>query len=102
MENFTRSAMTLKDPEPIGDNAYSVTIFANEMARDGISIDPSSIDFSNYEKNPVVLYAHDFMGRTESARTPHRTHPQARPHRRRPDQGRLRVPRRRPVRRPRP
>ena len=70
MENFTRAAMTLKDPEPIGDNAYSVTIFANEMARDGIGIDPDSIDFSNYEKNPVVLYAHDFMGRTESGGLP--------------------------------
>ena len=70
MENFTRSAMTLKDPEPIGDNAYSVTIFANEKARDGISIDPDSIDFSNYEKNPIVLYAHDFMGRTESGGLP--------------------------------
>ena len=70
MENFTRSATTLKDPEPIGDNAYSVTIFANEMARDGIAIDPDTIDFSNYEKNPVVLYAHDFMGRTDSGGLP--------------------------------
>ena len=70
MENFTRSATTLKDPEPIGDNAYSVTIFANEKARDGVSIDPGAIDFSNYEKNPVVLYAHDFMGRTESGGLP--------------------------------
>ena len=70
MENFTRSAMTLKDPEPIGENAYSVTIFANEKARDGVSIDPDTIDFSNYEKNPVVLYAHDFMGRTESGGLP--------------------------------
>ena len=70
MENFTRSAMTLKDPEPIGENAYSVTIFANEKARDGVSIDSDTIDFSNYEKNPVVLYAHDFMGRTESGGLP--------------------------------
>ena len=70
MKNFTRAAMTLKDPEQIGDNAYSVTIFANEMARDGIGIEPDSIDFSNYEKNPVVLYAHDFMGRTESGGLP--------------------------------
>ena len=62
--------MTLKDPEPIGDNAYSVTIFANEKARDGIGINPDTIDFSNYEKNPVVLYAHDFMGRTESGGLP--------------------------------
>ncbi len=70
MENLTRSVTTLKDPEPIGDNAYSVTIFANEKARDGIGIDPDTIDFSNYEKNPVVLYAHDFMGRTESGGLP--------------------------------
>ena len=70
MENFTRSAMTLKDPEPIGENAYTVTIFANETARDGMSVDPETIDFSNYEKNPVVLYAHDFMGRTESGGLP--------------------------------
>ena len=70
MKNFTRSATTLKDPEPIGDNAYSVTIFANEKARDGMRIDPDTIDLSNYEKNPVVLYAHDFMGRTESGGLP--------------------------------
>ena len=65
-----RSAATLGDSKVVGEDVYSVTIFANELSRDGMSVDLDGMDFSNYEKNPVVLYAHDHMGRTDSGGLP--------------------------------
>lgn len=65
-----RSAAAIGDSEQVGGDMYSVTIFANELSRDGLSVDLSGMDFSNYEKNPVVLYAHDHIGRTESGGLP--------------------------------
>ncbi len=65
-----RSAAAIGDSRPIGGDVYSVTIFANEMSRDGVNVDLDGMDFSNYEKNPVVLYAHDHLGRTESGGLP--------------------------------
>ncbi|MXZ31257.1 MAG: hypothetical protein F4Z22_10585, partial [Acidimicrobiia bacterium] len=65
-----RSAAAIGDSKAVGGNVYSVTIFANELSRDGMSVDLDGMDFSNYEKNPVVLYAHDHMGRTESGGLP--------------------------------
>ena len=65
-----RSAVGIGDGLRLGDGAYSVTIFANEMSRDGVTVELDGMDFSNYEKNPVVLYAHDYMGRTESGGLP--------------------------------
>ncbi len=70
MEETNRTFVTLREPRNLGEGAYSVTILANELARDGVGVDVDGIDFSNYEKNPVVLYAHDFAGRTESAGLP--------------------------------
>ena len=52
------------------EHIYSVTIFANELSRDGVSVDIDGMDFSNYRKNPVVLFAHDYSGRTESSGLP--------------------------------
>ena len=65
-----RSAAVIGDSRAVGEDVYSVTIFANELSRDGMSVDLDGMDFSNYEKNPVVLYAHDHMGRTESGGLP--------------------------------
>ena len=65
-----RSAVGIGDGRRLGEGAYSVTIFANEMSRDGVTVELDGMDFSNYEKNPVVLYAHDYMGRTESGGLP--------------------------------
>ena len=65
-----RSAAAIGDRRSVGEDVYSVTIFANELSRDGMSVDLDGMDFSNYEKNPVVLYAHDHLGRTESGGLP--------------------------------
>ena len=65
-----RSAAAIGDDRPVDGDVYSVTIFANEMSRDGMSVDLDGMDFSNYEKNPVVLYAHDHTGRTDSGGLP--------------------------------
>ena len=65
-----RSAAAIGDSKAVGGDVYSVTIFANELSRDGMSVDLDGMDFSNYEKNPVVLYAHDHTGRTDSGGLP--------------------------------
>ena len=65
-----RSSAAIGDERPVRGDVYSVTIFANELSRDGMSVDLDGMDFSNYEKNPVVLYAHDHTGRTESGGLP--------------------------------
>ena len=65
-----RSAAAIGNRRTVGEDVYSVTIFANELSRDGMSVDLDGMDFSNYEKNPVVLYAHDHMGRTDAGGLP--------------------------------
>ena len=69
MAGITHTPVTLTDQEAV-DDIYSVTIFANELSRDGVSVDIDGMDFSNYRKNPVVLFAHDYSGRTESSGLP--------------------------------
>ena len=69
MPDITRTPVTLGD-QTVADDIYSATIFANELSRDGISVDIDGMDISNYEKNPVVLFAHDSSGRTESGGLP--------------------------------
>ena len=70
MKEIARSTVTLRDLRNLADDVQSVTIFANELSRDGVTVDPEGMDFSAYEKNPVVLYAHDFAGRTDSGGLP--------------------------------
>ena len=69
MNEFTRSIVALAGA-PAEDSVHSATIFANELSRDGITVELDGMDFSSYEKNPVVLYAHDFAGRTEAGGLP--------------------------------
>ena len=76
MTSLTHTPVTLTDHETIEPglakeaHVYSVTIFANELSRDGVSVDIDGMDFSNYRKNPVVLFAHDYSGRTGSSGLP--------------------------------
>ena len=68
-ESIITTVGTLEDVESAG-GVHSATIFANKAARDGVVVEPSGMDFSGYGKNPVVLYAHDLTGRTQSAGLP--------------------------------
>lgn len=68
-ESIITTVGTLEDVESVGD-IHSATIFANKASRDGMVVEPSGMDFSGYGKNPVVLYAHDLTGRTQSAGLP--------------------------------
>ena len=76
MTSITHTPVTLSDHETEepglakAGHVYSTTIFANELSRDGLSVDIDGMDFSNYQKNPVVLFAHDYSGRTESSGLP--------------------------------
>ena len=76
MTSITHTPVTLSDHETEesglakAGHVYSATIFANELSRDGLSVDIDGMDFSNYQKNPVVLFAHDYNGRTESSGLP--------------------------------
>ena len=75
MASITHTPVTITDHEPVELGAekaglYSVTIFANELSRDGVSVDIDGMDFSNYRKNPVVLFAHDYSGKTGSSGLP--------------------------------
>ncbi len=75
MTAITHTPVTITDhdaagPSPERSGIYSVTIFANELSRDGVSVDIDGMDFSNYRKNPVVLFAHDYRGTTESSGLP--------------------------------
>ena len=69
MSDITHTPVTISDQKFV-DDVYSATIFANELSRDGVSVDIEGMDFANYQKNPVVLFAHDFSGRTESGGLP--------------------------------
>ena len=68
-ESIITTVGTLEDVESVG-GVHSVTIFANKASRDGVAVEPAGMDFSGYGKNPVVLYAHDLTGRTQSAGLP--------------------------------
>ena len=70
-EGSTRFApVMLEDIESEGENLYSVTIMANEVARGPIELVRRGIDFSAYKKNPVVLWIHDQTGQTEAGGLP--------------------------------
>lgn len=53
-----RRAFITRDAEGGGETA-SATITTADVDREGDTIDPSGIDTSAYERNPVVLWAHD-------------------------------------------
>lgn len=65
-----RAAVTLEDVKPEAENLYSATIMANETARGPVELVRRGIDFTAYEKNPVVLWVHDQTGRTDAGGLP--------------------------------
>lgn len=65
-----RASVTLRDVEAVGENLYSVTIMANEVARGPVELARRGIDYTAYGKNPVVLWNHDHAGMTAAAGLP--------------------------------
>jgi hypothetical protein len=62
--------VTLRDVEAVGENLYSVTIMANEVARGPVELARRGIDYAAYRENPVVLWNHDHAGMTAAAGLP--------------------------------
>ena len=58
--------------EAVGSSGRSrhVRIMTGAAARDGDVVDPEGMDVTNYLRNPVVMWAHDYAGRTPSAGLP--------------------------------
>ena len=54
----------------IDANRYRVTIAASEEARQPPQLDFDGLSFDNYLRNPVVMWAHDVMGRSPSGGLP--------------------------------
>lgn len=52
------------------DGVYGVTIYANTVARSPVELDLDGMSFENYQRNPVVLFAHDSIGVTPSGGLP--------------------------------
>ena len=48
----------------------SVVIAANDRARTAPEIELTGLQFDNYRRNPVVMWAHDFTGRSPSGGLP--------------------------------
>lgn len=53
-----------------GANRRSVTIAANNRARSTPELDLGGLQFDNYRRNPVVMWAHDAVGRSPSGGLP--------------------------------
>ena len=51
-------------------SGYRATIFVNERARQGPDLSLDGLEVTNYMRNPVVLWAHDMKGQTESGGLP--------------------------------
>ncbi len=56
--------------EAVDARRRSVVIAANGRARATPEIDLASLQFDNYRRNPVVMWAHDFTGRSPSGGLP--------------------------------
>ena len=52
------------------EGAYRATIFVNARARHGPALSVEGLQVANYMRNPVVLWAHDMNGKSESAGLP--------------------------------
>lgn len=53
-----------------GANRRSVTIAANNRARSAPELELGGLQFDNYRRNPVVMWAHDAVGRSPSGGLP--------------------------------
>jgi hypothetical protein len=71
MEQVVRSAyVDIVDRQTMGENLYRVTIAANEKARQSPELDFGGLSTENYSRNPVVMWAHDMVGRSPSGGLP--------------------------------
>ena len=55
--------MDIVDRREIDRNRYRVTIAASERIRQSPDLDFDGLLTENYLKNPVVMWAHDVVGR---------------------------------------
>ena len=74
----SRSAyMDIVERRALDDNLYRVTIAANESIRQPPDLDFGGLSTDNYGKNPVVMWAHDVVGRSPAGRAAHRADAEA-------------------------
>ena len=71
MEKSVRSLpMDIVRTRALGKNRYEATIAANEKVRQPPDLDFEGLSTENYLRNPVVMWAHDSMGRSPSGGLP--------------------------------
>ena len=52
------------------DGRYRIRIMTDQVARDGDIVDPMGMEVEHYLRNPVVMWAHDYVGHTSAAGLP--------------------------------
>ena len=71
MERRVRSAyVDIVERRALEGNCYRVTIAANERVRQPPELDFGGLSTERYLRNPVVMWAHDISGRSESGGLP--------------------------------
>ena len=71
MEPQIRSmSMDIVQRAAVGANRRAVTIAANNRARATPELELGGLQFDNYRRNPVVMWAHDAVGRSPSGGLP--------------------------------
>ena len=71
MERTVRSAyVDIIDRSTLDEKRYRVTIAANERIRQSPELDFDGLATESYLKNPVVMWAHDVVGRSPSGGLP--------------------------------
>ena len=71
MEQSVRSLpMDIVKTRVLGKNHYQATIAANEKVRQPPDLEFKGLSTENYLRNPVVMWAHDSMGRSPSGGLP--------------------------------
>ena len=62
--------MDIVERRQLGGSLYRVTIAASEKARQPPELEFAGLSTDNYSKNPVVMWAHDAVGRSPSGGLP--------------------------------
>ena len=71
MDRPVRSmSMDIVSRGSLGGGRYQVTIAANESVRQPPDLDFEGLSLDNYMRNPVVMWAHDAVGRSQSGGLP--------------------------------
>lgn len=66
----SREVVLERQEQPNTQGGYRATIFVNERARQGPDLSLDGLQVDNYMRNPVVLWAHDMSGKSQSAGLP--------------------------------